>query len=128
MTMFSTQWRLQMSFQRWLVFIRNILTTRKVQCNLYPRFQLFTTFDIKWTHNAMGGQPIPKFYKCDREIHRVRVRCRMHIYKQQLSINGCMRTSYLLDYMPPKMLRRRHTRGWCDQSWSMLALFGTQME
>ena len=24
----------------------------------------------------------------------------------------------------PKMLRRRHTRGWCDQSWSMLALFG----
>ena len=26
-----------------------------------------------------------------------------------------------------KMLRKRHTRGWCDQSWSMLALFGTHM-
>ena len=24
---------------------------------------------------------------------------RMHIYKQQLSINGCMRTSNLLDYL-----------------------------
>ena len=32
-TMFSTQWRLQMSFQRWLVFIRNILTIRKVRRN-----------------------------------------------------------------------------------------------
>ena len=34
-TMFSTQWRLhvQMSFQRWLVFIRNILTIRKVRWN-----------------------------------------------------------------------------------------------
>ena len=31
--MFSTQWRLQMSFQRWLVFIRNILTIRKVRRN-----------------------------------------------------------------------------------------------
>ena len=46
----------------------------------------------------MGRQSIPKFYKCDREIHRVRVRRRMHIYKQQLSINWCMRTSNLLDY------------------------------
>ena len=32
-SMFSTQWRLQMSFQRWLVFIRNILTIRKVRRN-----------------------------------------------------------------------------------------------
>ena len=32
-TMFSIQWRLQMSFQRWLVFIRNILTIRKVRRN-----------------------------------------------------------------------------------------------
>ena len=24
--------------------------------------------------------------------------------------------------------RERHTRDWCDQSWSMLALFGTYME
>ena len=28
----------------------------------------------------------------------------------------------------PKMLRKRHTKGWCDQSWSMLVLFGTHME
>ena len=28
----------------------------------------------------------------------------------------------------PKMLRKRHTRGWCDQSWNMLALFGTHTE
>ena len=32
-TMFSTHWRLQMSFQQWLVFIRNILTIRKVRRN-----------------------------------------------------------------------------------------------
>ena len=25
-------------------------------------------------------------------------------------------------------LKETHTRGWCDQSWSMLALFGTHME
>ena len=28
----------------------------------------------------------------------------------------------------PKMLRKWQTRGWCDQSWSMVALFGTNME
>ena len=30
--------------------------------------------------------------------------------------------------MPPKMLRKWYTRGWCDRSWSMLALFGTLQE
>ena len=28
----------------------------------------------------------------------------------------------------PQYVKQRHTKGWCDQSWSMLALFGTHME
>ena len=48
--------------------------------------------------------------------------------------NGCTKTNKTLGFLRrnlsscPKMLRKRHTRGWHDQSWSMLALFGTHME
>ena len=48
--------------------------------------------------------------------------------------NFCTKANRILGFLKlnlsscPKMLRKRHTRGWCDQYWSMLTLFGTHME
>ena len=48
--------------------------------------------------------------------------------------NVCTKANRTLGFLrrnlssSPKMLKKRHTRGWCDQFWSISGLFGTHME